>query len=405
MSKLPSGANGPTIIPPQHLESKRDRKRRETVNKIEMLHDESWRNRDEKFSALYKEYHIENRAVNSQPPTSAKYLLRVYPMAIERDALLEAAEIEYQYKAGQAKRMYESERESIEAQYWDARDQVRQRLLASIEERRRKLREEKEGGDVVTDTLLEAQIRPRPTRKLPIRNRSTSSALHSRGDTPSILNGNGNNPSTSVNLNNANSTSRTSEKDGGDGMIKSSDILLHSLISPQLAIISTDDIISSSSSSLVVHPPPNGQSYIAHQPGKRGPRGKGATAAGAGGSASAAGAGAGAGAGGGAGGVGVGGINGGIGLDGDLLPTKDSLNVPGTATALGIASGQVNGSGSTANGGPRSRGVGGTRDQALTLGRSLADLSKMTSASQLECSSDWARMQGSGGRNRRTRGD
>ncbi|OCF56324.1 hypothetical protein L486_06266 [Kwoniella mangroviensis CBS 10435] len=353
MSKYPpAGGSGPTILPPIHSESKRDRKRRETVNKIEMLHDESWRNRDEKFSALYKEYHLENKSVNSQPPTSAKYLLRVYPISIERDALLEAAEIEYQYKAGQAKKMYESERESIEAQYWDARDQVRQRLLAAVEDRRRKLREEKEGGDVVTDTLLEAQIRPRPTRKLPFRNRSTS-ALASRGETP--LNGNPT-PPTTTNI----------HKDENTNGVKSGDILLHSLLSPSLAIISTDDIISSSSSSLVVHPPINGTlAYTAQQPGKRGPRGKNALAA---------------------------------GDNGDTI--KDGLNAPGTATALGIASGQV------ANGaGPRSRGVGGTRDQALTLGRSLADLSKMTPASQLEVDSDWARMQGNGGRVRRTRGD
>lgn len=118
-----------------------------------------------KFNALYKEYHSENKAVNSQPPTSSRYLLRLYPSTIERDALLEAAEVEYQYKlvctglkneaqlivrAAQAKKMYESERESIEGQYWDARDQVRQRLLSAIEERRRKLREEKEGGDMIT---------------------------------------------------------------------------------------------------------------------------------------------------------------------------------------------------------------------------------------------------------------
>lgn len=108
----------PTIIPPQHAESKRDRKRRETVNKVELLHDESWRNRDEwvirytppkykhqadkrtrrKFAAQYKEYHTENKAVNSQPPTSSQYLLRLYPSTIERDALLESAEVEYQYK-------------------------------------------------------------------------------------------------------------------------------------------------------------------------------------------------------------------------------------------------------------------------------------------------------------------
>lgn len=49
--------------------------------------------------------------------------------------------------------MYESERDNIEGMYWEARDQIRQRLLGAIEERRRKLREEKEGGDVVTGKL------------------------------------------------------------------------------------------------------------------------------------------------------------------------------------------------------------------------------------------------------------
>jgi hypothetical protein len=53
-------------------------------------------------------------------------------------------------RESQAKKMYQSERALIEAQYFEARDQVRQRLLGAIEERRRKLREEKEGGDVVT---------------------------------------------------------------------------------------------------------------------------------------------------------------------------------------------------------------------------------------------------------------
>ncbi len=46
--------------------------------------------------------------------------------------------------------MYQAEREGIEAHYWDARDQIQQRMLSMIEERRRKLREEKEGGDVIT---------------------------------------------------------------------------------------------------------------------------------------------------------------------------------------------------------------------------------------------------------------
>ncbi|WRT69210.1 uncharacterized protein IL334_006194 [Kwoniella shivajii] len=377
MSKYPPGGSLPNILPPQHAESKRDRKRRETVNKIEMLHDESCRNRDEKFSSLYKEFHSENKAVNSQPPTSAKYLLRVYPISIERDALLEASEIEYQYKASQAKKMYESERESIEAQYWDSRDQVRQRLLAAIEDRRRKLREEKEGGDVVTETLLDAQIRPRPVRKLPFRRKSNQSNQNSnsRDETPS----NKEKENGLVNGTNGTVTNGHSEKrDNRDGSpsntngIKSNDLLLHTMMSPSLAVISTDDIISPSSSSLIVHPPVNGVlAYVPPQPGKRGPRGKNPLLANT--------------------------INGNAG--GDLDPKEGNLTAPGTATALGIASGQVTGPG------PRSRGVGGTRDQALTLGRSLADLNKMIPASQLETDSDWARMQGTGGRGRRTRGD
>lgn len=49
MSKYPVASSSaiPTILPPQHAESKRDRKRRETVNKIELLHNGSWLNRDE----------------------------------------------------------------------------------------------------------------------------------------------------------------------------------------------------------------------------------------------------------------------------------------------------------------------------------------------------------------------
>lgn len=71
-------------------------------------------------------------------------------------------------RATQAKNMYETERASIEAQYWDARDQVQQRLLSSIEERRRKLREEKEGGEVISgefDLALMSSDEPKTDRR------------------------------------------------------------------------------------------------------------------------------------------------------------------------------------------------------------------------------------------------
>jgi hypothetical protein len=51
-----------------------------------------------KFQALWKEYHAENKAINSQPPTSANYLLRMYPNSLERDALLQEQETMWDYK-------------------------------------------------------------------------------------------------------------------------------------------------------------------------------------------------------------------------------------------------------------------------------------------------------------------
>lgn len=49
---------------------------------------------------------------------------------------------------------YKDERAAIEAQYNEAKEQVVQRLLASLEERRRKLREEKEGGEIISGSSL-----------------------------------------------------------------------------------------------------------------------------------------------------------------------------------------------------------------------------------------------------------
>jgi hypothetical protein len=123
--------------------------------------------------------------------------------------------------------------------------------------------------------------------------------------------------------------------------------MLHSLLAPAIAHINTDDILSQSESSLAVQPQ-TGPVLFNPNP-KRGPRGKEAA-------------------------------------KDEILPA------PGTATALAVASGQQ-----------RARGAGAGQAQWV-LGKSLAELKKMESASQLEMDSDWARIQGTGGR-RRTRGD
>lgn len=193
-----------------------------------------------------------------------------------------------------------------------------------------------------TEGLLENAMKPKAKRRKLFANRTPSSS--SRTGTP--LAG----PSRGLN-----SISPDEATNGG----KPNDLLLHTLLAPSLALIGIDDILAPNSTSLAITPAPNGQTYQP-APGKRGPRGKQADAA-----------------------------------NGD----KDAVSAaPGTLTALAIASGQqppVQ---------PKTSRGAGAQGQWV-LGKSLADLSKMTLASQFEIDSDLARIQGTTGRGRRNRGE
>jgi hypothetical protein len=136
------------------------------------------------------------------------------------------------------------------------------------------------------------------------------------------------------------------------------DLLLHSQLAPSLAAISVDDILTPNSTSLLVTPAASGAVFPAGA-GKRGPRGKG-----------------------------------------DNNVDKDMISAaPGTLTALAIASGQQQPAQ------PKTNNRGAGAQGQWVLGKSLAELKKMESASQLEMDSDWARIQGGTGRGRRNRGE
>jgi hypothetical protein len=73
------------------------------------------------------------------------YNLRLLPLSIERSAILAQLENEERYANECAQTAYEEERDRVEEEWKKGRDRVRERLLESIEERRKKAREEKEG--------------------------------------------------------------------------------------------------------------------------------------------------------------------------------------------------------------------------------------------------------------------
>lgn len=80
-----------------------------------------------------------------RPETSSMYNLKLFPLSIERSAILAQYENEERYANECVQTAYEEERDRVEEEWKKGRDRVRERLLEGIEERRRKAREEKEG--------------------------------------------------------------------------------------------------------------------------------------------------------------------------------------------------------------------------------------------------------------------
>ncbi|KAI6167306.1 hypothetical protein EDD17DRAFT_1539785 [Pisolithus thermaeus] len=102
----------------------------------------------------------------SRPETYPLYNLRLYPLSLERSALLAQLDLEAKHSLHTAQTAYEEERERVEEEWRKGRDRVRERLLEGIEERRRRAREEKEGEGAVNDPSLDIQSRVHITRKL-----------------------------------------------------------------------------------------------------------------------------------------------------------------------------------------------------------------------------------------------
>jgi len=120
------------------------------------------RNYTESISALHNTALI----LSTRPEVSAHFQLRLYPLSLERSALIAQLESEERYAIECAQVAYDEERERVEEEWKKGREKVRERLLEGIEERRKRAREEKEGEGAVGDASLDSTSRPPITRKL-----------------------------------------------------------------------------------------------------------------------------------------------------------------------------------------------------------------------------------------------
>ncbi|KAI0046526.1 hypothetical protein FA95DRAFT_1559986 [Auriscalpium vulgare] len=150
-------------------EGKKDRRRREVAGRLgKEMNDR----RDERlhggrhYTEAIATLHSMSMQLAARPEALSAFSLRLYPLSIERSALLAQLAVEERNALDSADAAYETERERVEQEWKRGRDRIRERLLEGIEERRRRARDEKDGEGTVSDASLDAQSRPHITRKL-----------------------------------------------------------------------------------------------------------------------------------------------------------------------------------------------------------------------------------------------
>ena len=92
-----------------------------------------------------KALHSASLQLSARPELSPLYNLRLYPLSLERSALLAQSAGEERRGLGCVDVAYEEEKMRVEEECRTGRLRVRERLLEGLEERRKKAREEKEG--------------------------------------------------------------------------------------------------------------------------------------------------------------------------------------------------------------------------------------------------------------------
>jgi hypothetical protein len=90
----------------------------------------------------------------THPELVPQYQLRLYPLSLERSAMLASLMHEEQHALECVQTAYEEERERVEEEWKRGRERIKERLLEGIEERRRRAREDKEGEGTAAGEFL-----------------------------------------------------------------------------------------------------------------------------------------------------------------------------------------------------------------------------------------------------------
>ncbi|KAI0055093.1 hypothetical protein BV25DRAFT_1768896, partial [Artomyces pyxidatus] len=104
--------------------------------------------------------------LSASPETISASTLRLYPLSLERSALLTQLAVGERKAIESAGAGLQLEQEHVEEEFWRRHKRIGERLFNGIEEWRRWAHNKKDGKGTVSDMSLDAQSRPHITRKL-----------------------------------------------------------------------------------------------------------------------------------------------------------------------------------------------------------------------------------------------
>lgn len=139
------------------------------------------------YTNAWKELNDTQHALMSNPPTEINYLLQLHRESLRRENELLAVRVYHDHLISSARASFEAEVRSIEEEFTNAKTQAKDKLMESLEERRKKLKEEKELVDFNEEAVGHTH-RAHSTRGL--RNRASNRSIFSRASpAPSNTNG------------------------------------------------------------------------------------------------------------------------------------------------------------------------------------------------------------------------
>ncbi|OAV89598.1 hypothetical protein PTTG_05849 [Puccinia triticina 1-1 BBBD Race 1] len=157
---------------------KTQRRKESFVAQIERIRENNLKRREGIYTKAWQELQETQNALMSNPPTEINYLVRLHRESLKREQELVAVQVYHDHLISATRAAFDAEVRSIEEEFTNARTQAKEKLLESLEERRKKLKDEKELIDFNEEAVGHSH-RAHTTRGL--RNRSSNRTSFPRG--------------------------------------------------------------------------------------------------------------------------------------------------------------------------------------------------------------------------------